>query len=178
MLDGKELKLNLASGTDIREGWQNLDVVPKWPLASRGCDIIWDARKDPIPFPDDSAELIYAGYLLLHLAPCYHTSVLAEIHRVLAPEGTALFGEVDMDLVMRRWLQNPTDKQLCELIWGEQGDVHGDQLADFDKHCHGFTPWSLEHTLRQAGFSGFARAKIHSSEVFYELTIAAIKEVP
>lgn len=176
MLNGKPLKLNLASGTDIRDPpWVNLDVVPKWPVARRGCDVIWDARTDKLPFPDCSADEIYAGYLLLHLAPCYHAAVLEEIRRVLTTQGVAVFGEVDMDIVVRRFLLDPLDKNLRELIWGEQGSSHGDALAEFDTHCNGFTPWSLEQTLRLAGFTSFEEMKIHGPATFYELTIGCQK---
>lgn len=169
------MKLNLASGTDLRDGWVNLDVVPKWPSAPRGCDVIWDARKDKIPFPDGSAEEIYAGYLLLHLAPKYHSAVLADIRRVLSPAGVLMVGEVDMEVVMRMFLENPLDTRCSELIWGEQGSIHGDDLADFDKHCQGFTEASLKKVLTDAGFTGFQRVRFHCADVFYELTLTCRK---
>lgn len=116
------MKLNLASGTDLRNApWINLDVVSRWPNTIKGCDIIWDARKDKIPFADNSIDEIYAGYLLLHLAPRFHEQVLAEIWRVLSPNGILVIGEVDMREVMIRYLNNPFDPNFSDLIWGEQG---------------------------------------------------------
>ena len=151
---GQPIKLNLASGTDIRDGWFNLDVVKQWPNTRRGCDIIWDARTDHIPFLDNSVSEIYAGYLLLHLAPVYHEKVLREIYRVLSVDGVLIIGEVDMDLAFRRWLEDPVDIGLNNLIWGEQGDSgeQGDyrldyNLSQFDKHCQGFNQLSLERLL-------------------------------
>lgn len=167
------MKLNLASGTDLREGWVNLDVVAKWPNTQRGCDVIWDARKDPIPFPDDSAEQIYAGYLFLHLAPRFHTDVMMEIRRVLSPVGTLMVGEVDMDQVMKRWLDDPFSEREAELIWGEQGNEFGDDLAQYDKHCHGFTQQSLTRFLTNFGFVAIERTWIH--QVYYELTLTCKK---
>ncbi len=169
------MKLNLACGTDIRDGWVNLDVVPSWPVAVRGCDVIWDARKDKIPFPDDSAEEIYAGYLLLHLSPAYHKPVLEEIKRVLSPSGSLMVGEVDMAIVMSKWLADPQDARLSELIWGEQGSFHGDSLVEFDKHCCGFTETSLTELLASYGFSSIQRTNIHHPDVFYELTLVCRK---
>ena len=169
------MRLNLASGTDIRDGWRNLDIVPKWPQARRGCDVIWDARKDRIPYDNNTATEIYAGYLLLHLAPCYHSSVLDDIYRVAAPNAPVVFGEVDMAKVMRHWLEDPNSKQASELIWGEQGDVHGTDLAEFDKHCHGFTEASLRYTLESKGFHTCERIQVHSDAVWYELTIRCQK---
>ncbi len=165
------VKLNLASGSDLRLApWQNLDIVPRWPGTARGCDVVWDARKDPIPFPDASADEVYAGYLLLHLAPRFHAPVLAEIKRVAAPGSRIVFGEVEMAVVMRRWLDDPTDERCAELIWGEQGNADSSQGFDeFDKHCHGYTEASLRHVLSVAGFVGFERIWMHS--VFYELSL-------
>ena len=179
----KNVKLNLASGTDIRSGWFNLDVVPKWPNTSRECDIIWDATIDNIPFTDNSANEIYAGYLLLHLPPIYHKQVLSEIRRVLNPGGILLIGEVDMRILFEKWLENPHDEYLSGLIWGEQGNLgnNGDyrldkNIAQYDKHCHGFTQESLYKLLDENGFCDFERIKIHSEEVFYEMTIKARKK--
>jgi SAM-dependent methyltransferase len=170
-------KLNLASGTDIKDGWVNLDVVPKWSHVARGCDVVWDARKDKIPFADDSVDEIYAGYLLLHLAPHFHVPVLSEIRRVLSPTGSLMIGEVDMEVVLARWLNSPLDARLSELIWGEQGNYHGEEFSQFDKHCHGFTEFSLKHLLDVNGFTDFNRVKIHPHpDVFYELTITCKKK--
>jgi ubiquinone/menaquinone biosynthesis C-methylase UbiE len=176
------LRLNLASGTDLKsgDGWVNLDVVPRWPLATRGCDVIWDARKDRIPYPDASAAEVYAGYLFLHLAPHHHTRVLADIRRVLMPGGRLVVGEVEMDTVLARWILNPTDARLAELIWGEQGELPNAneeqrRLAEFDKHCHGYTEKTLREFLARGGFANARRIRVHSEAVWYELTLEAIK---
>lgn len=171
------VKLNLASGTDLRPPpWVNLDIVPKWPIAARGCDVVWDARKDQIPFDSGTVDEVYAGYLFLHLAPQHHARVLADVRRVLRRGGELVVGEVDMDVVLRRWLKEPWGKQATELIWGEQGDVHGTDLADFDKHCHGFTKETLQGFLSQGGFTGIERIQVHHADVWYELTLRCFKE--
>lgn len=171
------MKLNLASGTDLRpHPWVNLDIVHKWPLASRSCDVIWDARKDRIPYPDNSVDEIYAGYLLLHLSPVYHKQVLAEIYRVAMPGCPVVFGEVDMNIVMRRWLDNPNDQGVSWLIWGEQGEAaHGTEYLDYDSHRWGFTESKLRNVLTEAGFRSLQRIQIHASGVYYELTMSCVK---
>ncbi len=168
-------RLNLASGTDLRPfPWVNLDIVPHWPGCQRGCDVVWDARKDPIPFPDGSVEEVYAGYLLLHLAPRFHAPVLAEIRRVCGPSARVVFGEVDMEAVMRRWLLDPHDARCAELIWGEQGNVDSSAGFDeFDKHCHGFCESSLRQVLAEAGFQVQERIWLH--QVFSDLTLLCTK---
>jgi SAM-dependent methyltransferase len=175
------VKLNLASGTDLRpHPWVNLDIVHKWPLATRGCDVIWDARKDRIPFGDASVDEVYAGYLFLHLAPHHHARVLADIRRVLQPGGRLVVGEVEMDTVLSRWILNPSDSRLAELIWGEQGELPNAneeqrRLAEFDKHCAGFTERTLREFLARSGFGQARRIKVHSMEVWYELTLECFK---
>jgi ubiquinone/menaquinone biosynthesis C-methylase UbiE len=167
------LCLNLASGTDLRDApWVNLDVVRRWPMNSRNCDVVWDARTDRIPCGDKTVDHVYAGYLLLHLAPRYHAAVLAEILRVLVPGGRLEMREVDMAKTMARWLTDPFDP-CAELIWGEMGTVHGDALAEFDKHCHGFTRESLMTTLIGAGFRDVASPT--KTDVWYDLWAEAIK---
>jgi hypothetical protein len=167
-------RLNLACGTDIRDGWFNLDVVPRWPSAPRGCDMLWDARTDRIPFADGSAGEVYAGYLFLHLAPRYHAQVLAEIDRVMKPGATLVVREVDMDVVLRRYLSNPRDGRACELIWGEQGEGHGDGFADFDKHCHGFTEASLRELLAPR-FRELERLPQQHPDIYYDLLLRMVK---
>jgi SAM-dependent methyltransferase len=204
------VKLNLASGTDLRpHPWVNLDIVHKWPLATRGCDVIWDARKDRIPYPDASVDEVYAGYLFLHLAPHHHARVLADIRRVLQPGGRLVVGEVEMDTVLSRWILNPTDARLAELIWGEQGELprrecmaceverlearrikgyspllcsdcianeEQRRLAEFDKHCSGFTERTLREFLARGGFTNARRISIHAQPaVWYELTLEAFR---
>lgn len=176
------LRYNLACGTDIRDGWVNLDVVKRWPLARRACDALWDARKDPIPAADGVVDEIYAGYLFLHLGPQHHERVLADIRRVIKPGGLLVVGEVDMAVLLPRWLENPDNPYLSGLVWGEQGQLPGGApaaqqvLADFDKHCQGFTEASLRRFLARGGFPRAQRVQVHGPEVWYELTLATYKE--
>lgn len=167
------MKLNLASGTDIKDGWVNLDVVA-WPSARRPPDVYWNA-KDPIPFPDGSADEIYCGYTFLHIPLSWHQRLLRECHRVLRPGGILTVGEVAMEELLPRWLQNPSDSYLSGLIWGEAGSVHGEDMAQWDNHMQGFTELSLARFLSEGGFTDLERVSIHSAAVWYELTIQCRK---
>ena len=167
-------RLNLASGTDIRsraEGWLNLDIVPKWPRAERGCDVVWDARSSVIPFPDGWAEEIVAGYLFLHVPYKHHEPLAREMFRVMAPGGRLEVGEVDMFQAMHRWLHNPYDESARDMIWGEQGNIHGDEFVEFDKHCAGHTEATLRKLLCDTGFQFERRFRQHADEVWYEMSL-------
>jgi hypothetical protein len=183
--------LNLASGTDCRPPpWRNLDCVKKWPIAARACDVIWDARTDRLPYSDNTVSEVYAGYLLLHLAPKHHQRVLRDIYRVMHKGARLVVGECDMRVVMKRWLENPADEYLSGLIWGEQSALSDEQkarlgaagvaeqerLSEFDKHCQGFCESSLRAAIYAAGFTGpITRIAYHGPAVFYDLTVETFK---
>jgi len=170
----------LASGTDVRQPpWVNLDVVKQWP-GYPPCNIVWDARKNPIPFDDESVDEVVAGYLLLHIAPQYHDGVLKEIFRVMQPGARLEIGEVDMRVAMERWLADPDDRSANEMIWGEMGFERGNGLdwsglEEFDKHCCGFTEGKLFKLLEKHGFERFRRYKQHAPEVWYEMSVEVFK---
>lgn len=167
------LKLNLACGPVYWEGWKNLDVVKQWPGA-RACDIVWDARTDKIPFEDGTVDEVYAGYLFLHLAPQYHRQVAEEIHRVIRKKGLVRISEVEMSIVVKRWLENPKDESYGALIWGEQGTLFRppgwEEYEEFDKHCWGFTESTLRDLMASVGFKRITRVRIHTN-CYYELTL-------
>lgn len=167
-------KLNLASGTDLKpaeEGWVNLDIVPKWPSADRGCDLVWDARSNTIPFPSDWAQEIVAGYLFLHAPYKHHEPLAREMFRVMRPGGRLEIGEVDMPVAMQRWIANPYDESARDMVWGEQGSVHGDEFAQYDKHCAGHSEATMRRLIEGAGFHFVRRFKQHAESVWYEMSL-------
>jgi glycosyltransferase involved in cell wall biosynthesis len=161
------LKLNLASGTDIKDGWLNLDAVSQWPGTTRGCDIVWDARKNKIPFADNTVDEVRTGELFLHIPKIYHDLVLADIFRVLKPGAYFTVNDINMEWAMTEWLKNPSDRGLAMIIWGCQHD----DWVDYDRHCNGFTAKSLAEMLELGGFINLERINIHNTEATkYELT--------
>lgn len=74
------LRLNLGCGTDIREGWVNLDckLLP-------GVDVVHDISYLPLPFADEVFEEILCQDILEHVADL--ESLLKEIYRVLQQGG-------------------------------------------------------------------------------------------
>ncbi len=172
------VRLNLASGTDLRDpaqGWVNLDICKRWPTNPRDCEIVWDARSNKIPFGAASVDEIVAGYLLLHVPYEHHEPLVAEMFRVLKPGGRLEVGEVDMPVAMQRWIADPYDQSARDMVFGEQGNVHGAEFADYDKHCAGHSEATLRALLARHGFAQVERVKIHAAEVWYELTMRAVK---
>ena len=77
-----DLKLHLGCGDDYIEGLTNIDGNFR-----RRAELWLDLRND-LPFSDNSATLIYSSHMLEHLYPEQALSLLREVHRVMAPQGT------------------------------------------------------------------------------------------
>lgn len=72
-------KLNLGCGTDIKQGWVNLDSS-----ALPGVDAVHDIAKFPLPFPDGQFDEILCRDILEHLD---YAPILRDLYRILAPGG-------------------------------------------------------------------------------------------
>ena len=75
------MKLNLGCGTDIKNGYVNLDIMP-----GKEVDVVHDVNKFPYPFPKNHFDEIYASHILEHVDDVM--KVMAEIYRILKPNGT------------------------------------------------------------------------------------------
>lgn len=110
------MRLNVGSGDFPAAGWVNVDP---WPGVNP--DVV--ATVLDLPFPDGSADRVYAGHVLEHLD--YHIEVpaaLVEIRRVLTPDGRAVFVTPDCDRI------NPADHQLMH------DAAHGGHRWPGDQH--------------------------------------------
>ncbi len=73
-------KLNLGCGSDIREGWVNLDSASLPEV-----DGVHNIEKLPLPFADNSFDEIRCQDILEHVE---YIPILKDLHRILAPGGT------------------------------------------------------------------------------------------
>jgi predicted SAM-dependent methyltransferase len=93
------LKLNLGSGTNPREGFVNVDAN-----AAHKPDRV--ALLPPIPFPDESCELVFSSHFLEHLTKADASRLVAEAWRVLVPGGEF---EAIVPYAFHEWaVQDPT----------------------------------------------------------------------
>lgn len=74
------MKLNLGCGSDIRDGYVNVDLRPP-------CDRKVDLSQLPWPFEDQSAEEVLMLDFLEHFPYRKTSSILQEVWRVLKPGG-------------------------------------------------------------------------------------------
>ena len=73
-------RLNLGSGTDIRQGWVNLDRS-----ALPGVDVVHDIEQLPLPFPSGSFDYVLCQDVLEHID---YIPLLRDIWRIMRPGGT------------------------------------------------------------------------------------------
>jgi predicted SAM-dependent methyltransferase len=77
------VKLNIGAGRTFISGFTNIDVSEK-------ADISMNLSEDPLPFEDNSVDLIFSHHTLEHV-PNY-LFALSEIYRVLKHNGVFLMG--------------------------------------------------------------------------------------
>jgi len=84
---GAARRLHLGCGSDIRQGWINLDAR-RLP----GVDVVADldrCRDTPLPFPSDSIEEFLASHVLEHLRD--PLGFMQELHRIAKGGASAVF---------------------------------------------------------------------------------------
>lgn len=98
--------LEIGSGNERLKGFETLNIV-----GGRNVDYVFDAAK-PLPFENETFDLIYASHILEHIV-WYHTeTALAEWVRILKPGGT-----------LEVWV--PDGLKICQtLINAELNDVN------------------------------------------------------
>jgi len=79
------IRLNIGCGSDVLDGWINIDSFA--PSINAANVLLLDLRA-PLPFRDGSVACVYTEHFLEHLDRYDHgKQLLREIHRVLRPGG-------------------------------------------------------------------------------------------
>ena len=122
------MRLNLGCGLKTPPGWVNVDGswnarLAKYPLIRRTLsrlgllpsdkmDIPWsrsilvhDIRR-PLPFPDNSAAVLYASHVLEHLYREEGQRLIAESFRVLQAGGVLRILVPDLRVIVEEYLRN------------------------------------------------------------------------
>ncbi len=131
-------KLNVGCGTEIRGGWINLDSV-KLP----GVDIVHDIETFPLPFDEETFDIILCRDVLEHVE---YVPVLRELHRILK-KGGAINIRVP-HFTSRRNYDDPTHKKMFSIRTFEyfikNSRVSRDYYFDFHFNKIAFTKITFE----------------------------------
>jgi predicted SAM-dependent methyltransferase len=98
-----DLRLHLGCGARLAPGWVNVDAFER-----PGLDLRWDLR-DPLPCPDDVAEMVYSEHFLEHLEQDDAEAFLGEVARLLRPGGVLRLGVPDAGLYLRAYAEGRAD---------------------------------------------------------------------
>jgi len=165
----KDLKLHFGCGSNIKDGYVNIDLNNK-------ADLSLDLR-ERLPFLTDSCSMIYSEHFLEHIGyPDDAMFFLRECYRILRPGGTFSVGVPDTEWPIRAYAGDPyyedwfkyvkenaypkwiTTKMECVNHSFRQGDEH--------KFAYDFE--TLKNALEVAGFSEVNRRSINPSLDSYQ----------
>lgn len=90
--------LNLGCGAHYRDGWTNVDI------SSTGPGVVAHDLRRPLPFSDDSFDLVYHSHVLEHFQRDQAPVFLAECLRVLRPGGLLRVVVPDLEQIVRHYL--------------------------------------------------------------------------
>ncbi len=143
------MKLNLGCGKDIKKGYLNLDFN-----FHRGVDIVCDVKS--LPFPDESAEEIYASDIIEHFPWRETKGVLKEWWRVLKHQGKLWMRTPNLEGLLKLYQERPKG-------WRREGGkkagvdpvverIFGGQDYKGNYHFVIFDRVSIKRVMRECGF--------------------------
>jgi len=143
-----DIKLNLASGENIKKGYINTDI-----REIQGINLVIDHEKYPLPFEEGIVSEIICQDFLEHISWRKTRWFLAECHRVLKPKGKIYIQTPDLEVIAKKIILDPNFE------WGgiKQPEAIGfwvygrqDEWGGF--HKAGFTIPILKKLLEEIGF--------------------------
>ena len=204
--NNRHLRLNLGCGLLTHPSWVNVDGswnarlakhrILRWALSSLSIlpvekakvpwsnDIFLHDIRKPLPFPDCSADAVYASHVLEHLYREQGQQLVRESFRVLASGGIVRIVVPDLNNIVREYLG---DRPFGELSSAENtlspGDLLNERLLmrwpppsrrnvvmrvyeawqDFHSHKWMYDERSLSSLIRSAGFVDVVRRNYSES---------------
>jgi predicted SAM-dependent methyltransferase len=117
--------LNLGCGDRFHPQWTNLDLTPSSPNVS-----VYDCR-EPLPFEDESFDVVYHSHVIEHLRREDVIRFLRECCRVLRPGGILRVAIPDLEGIARAYLE--CLEKAVEEKPGSEHDYHWMMLELFDQ---------------------------------------------
>jgi predicted SAM-dependent methyltransferase len=183
LADRRDLKLQFGCGPHIKEGWVNIDL-------RSGADIRLDLSK-PLPFPNDSTDIIYSEHFLEHIDyPQATMALLAECWRVLKPGGVFSVGVPDTEWPLLEYAGVRKDgyfaiaKKQWHPDWCETDLEHINfHFRQGGEHRFAYDFTTMEKALSRAGFVDIRRREFDpeldtESRRLGTLYVDAVKPAP
>lgn len=134
--------LNLGCGSRFHPDWENVDLIPTSPN-----NLTHDLRK-PIPFADETFELVYHSHVLEHFPRNQAQRFLRECHRVLKPRGVIRVAVPDLERIARFYLE-ALEKASCR-IPGWASNYEWAVIEMYDQTVREFSGGEMLEFVRRA----------------------------
>lgn len=142
-LEDERLRLHLG-GWQVRPGWKILNIQQR-----PGVDFIGDCC-DLSRFAAGSVSAVYASHVLEHLSHQGELPrALAEIRRIMIPDGILLMSVPDLEILCSLFLDKTLDTNERLRVMSM---MFGGQVDSYDFHKVGLWREYVAYLLRQAGF--------------------------
>jgi predicted SAM-dependent methyltransferase len=153
-----DLKLNIGCGPHTKAGWLNIDLL------SPEVELALDMR-EPMPFGDNSAIVIYSEHFLEHLDyPRPATRFLNECRRILKPGGKFSVGVPDTEWPLKAYVGPDDDGYFAysKAMWlPEWCQTRMDDInyhfRQEGEHRFAYDYETLHRVLMEAGFVNIRR---------------------
>lgn len=155
-----KLMLNLGCGDVYFEGWINIDI------SSKKADLLCDL-KEPLPYKDNSVDIIYNEHFIEHITAREGSKFLKECYRVLKPGGIFRIATPDLKYILLKyffiwknqfWIKKygyswiKTKAEMVNIVFREWG------------HQYLYDKEELKRRLIEAGFNRISSKKLNQSK--------------
>jgi len=141
-----KIKLNLGSGENIIDGFENIDIFPH-----EGVTV---GKAEKLDYPDESVDLIYSSHLLEHYPRNVAPDVLSEWYRVLKVGAFLRIAVPDFAKIVEVYQDEGTIMNM----------LHGGQRDQNDFHNQSYDEDSLSKILTDTGFINIYRYDWRNTE--------------
>lgn len=163
----KKVNVNLGCGTNLVEGWINIDVVR--PSNADKRFRLGDALS--IPLKDGSVDYLVMDQVLEHLAMADIIPAMYEVRRVLKKGGRCVIVVPDFEDAVRQWLDADMGKNFDPMKYKYYSEVvYGNQQHEGEFHKTPMSPRFLHEVMRTVG--------LHSNTITFWPAFGPIPEFP
>lgn len=158
------MRLNMACGDEKFPGFVNIDINPAMKP-----DLVANIATT-LPFKKESIDVVTMFHVIEHIREAEHRNVLAEIYRILKPNGLLLVSYPEFGQVAQLYL---TNYQGNRDFW--KNTIFGRQLNRYDYHVSLMDSHFFTILLRECGFKDVEAQR--EAEATYNTVVRARKKV-